>query len=353
MVAGETDLSGDRTLRGHTFQFPRLLDNAFVVPSMYVGSSVEFFRQAGVTATIPTPTGGSQSTTFDREITFVKLNYGVDFRPSRYFSFGLETDYLAEVGSNGNTLFTWGGSGSFDFRPNLKIRIVRSERTGSQLALRANATLQQGIRALPLGLLVNISNQLQEATATPQATAEFADCLRRANIQCLETSGDDISATRRRNGGGAAVAFAQALGRYAGFQLAFGVEGASTSVSLPQGSGQKTELASGETVLYAGIAPSLNFYPKLPVGLTVEYRVENTKSTYDANPSLGVAAETAVSATSHRVNGGLYYTGRRDLMLGWLAGANFNRDVVRSMQNVESDPRAFVFAAQFDMRYFF
>ncbi|MBM4360007.1 MAG: hypothetical protein FJ096_18030 [Deltaproteobacteria bacterium] len=353
MVTGETDQSGARTLRGHTFQLPRLVENAFPVASMYVGSSVEFFQQAGVTATLPSPTGGTQSTTFDREITFVKLNYGVDFSPSRYFSFGLEADYLAEVGANGNTLFTWGGSGSFDFRPNLKIRLLRSERTGSQLAVRGSGSFQRGIRAMPLGLLVNISNQLQEATATPESTAEFAACLREANISCLETSGDDITATRQRNAGGGTLAFAQALGRYAGFQLAFGVEGGGATVTLPEGSGQKTTLESTETVVHFGISPSLNFNPKLPVGLTVEYRFERNGSTYDPNASLGIAAETSVAAVSHRVNGGLYYTGRRDLMLGWLAGAHFNRDVVRSMQNVNTDPRAFVFAAQFDMRYFF
>lgn len=349
----ETELSGARTLKGHTFHIPRLVDNAFILASMYVGSSVEFFSQDGVTMAIPSTTGASQSVTFDRAITFVQLNYGVDFRPSSYVTFGVEADYLAEVGANGNTLFTWGGAGSFDIRPNLKVRLARSERTGSQLALRAGASIQRGLRAMPLGLLVNISNQLQEATATPEALAEFSDCLRQANIACLQTSGSDITASRKRTGGRLALAFAQALGQYAGVQASVGLEAAGTAVTLPEGGGVTTSLESGETVVHVAVSPGLNFAPKLPLGLTFEYRYENNKSKYDANPSLDLGADTSASASSHRLNGGVYYTGRRDLLLGWLAGANFNRDVVRSMQNVETDPRAFVFAAQFDMRYFF
>jgi len=352
MVPGESALQGDRTLLGHTFQYPRLLDNAFVAASFYVGSSVEFYHQAGVTARVPTTSGTTDTITFDRDITFVKLNYGVDMRPSEYFSFGVDADYLAEVGTNGQTLFTWGGSGGFDLRPNAKIRIVRGDETGSQLAIRGYGSFQGGIRAMPLGLLIDISNQIRAATQDP---ATLADCLIQANFGCLPTPdvASDITASRKRFGGGAALAYAQALGRYAGVQLATGVEGGSTTVTLPLGGGQTTNLESSETVLYAGIAPSLNFAPLLPVGLTYEYRFELNKSTYDANATVGLTEATNVSAVSHRMNWGLYFTGRRDLMLGWLAGVSYLQDQVRSMQSAATDPRAFVFAAQFDMRYFF
>jgi len=51
--------------------------------------------------------------------------------------------------------------------------------------------------------------------------------------------------------------------------------------------------------------------------------------------------------------GGVYYTGRRDLSLGWIAGLSFLEDADRSLHEAEAHPDAFVFAAQFDMRYFF
>jgi len=354
MVEGETEQAGGRTLLGHTFPLTRLVDSPFVVGNMYVGSSVEFFHQPGVSVRIPSPTtpGGTSTETFDRNISFVKLNYGVDFRPSEYFSFGLDADYLAEVGSNGLSLFTWGGGGSFDFRPNAKIRVLRSERTGSQLALRAHASFQQGIRVLPLGLLVNVSERLEDVVSDPTAAQDLANCLAAAQIVCVVTD-EDITAKRQRNGGGASVAYGQALGRYAGFQVSLGLEGASTAVTLPSGGGESTSLDASDLAFHIGVAPSLNFYPKVPLGLTFEYRYQLDKSTYSANTEFGVVDGTVVSAGSHRMNAGLYYTGRRDLMLGWIAGANFNRDSARSMQNAETDPRAFVFAAQFDMRYFF
>jgi hypothetical protein len=354
MVEGETDRSGGRTLLGHTFHLSRLVDSPFVVGNIYVGSSVEFFHQPGVSVRIPSLTGGTLTETFDRNISFVKLNYGVDFRPSEYFSFGLDADYMVEVGSNGLTLFTWGGGGSFDFRPNAKIRVLRSERTGSQVAIRAHASFQQGIRALPLGLLVNVSERLKAVASDPTlpTAQDLANCLAAAKIDCV-VSAEDITASRQRHGGGASVAYGQALGRYAGVQLSLGLEGASTAVSLPVGEGQSTSLDASDLAFHVGVAPSLNFYPKLPLGLTLEYRYQLDKSTYSANTKIDVADGTVVSAVSHRMNGGVYYTGRRDLMLGWIAGVNFNRDAARSMQNAETDPRAFVFAAQFDMRYFF
>ena len=352
MVPGESDLSGARTLSGHTFLYPRLFDNAFVASSFYVGSSVEFYHQTGITARVPTINGTSDTISFDRDLTFVKLNYGADMQLSEYVSLGLDADYLAEVGTNSETLFTWGGSGGFDVRPSAKVRLVRSDSTGSQLAFRGYGTFQAGIRAMPLGLLIDISNQIVAATQDPVA---LATCLVQANFGCLQTPdvASDITASRKRFGGGGALAYAQALGRYAGGQFAVGVEGASTDVTLPLGGGQKTTLASRELLLYAGIAPSLNFYPLLPLGLTYEYRVELNKSSFDANPTVGLTDPTKVSAVSHRMNWGLYYTGRRDLMLGWLAGVSYLQDVVRSMQSAATDPRAFVFAAQFDMRYFF
>ena len=89
------------------------------------------------------------------------------------------------------------------------------------------------------------------------------------------------------------------------------------------------------------------------MGLVFEYRFQLDKQSYTANAKANITEEEGVSAISHRMGWGLYYTGRRDLLLGWIAGINFLQDVDRALNEAEDQPDAFVFAAQFEMRYFF
>ncbi len=349
MVPGETLESGARTLQGHTFQYPRLLDNAFTAASFYVGSSIEFYQQKEVLDSFHLPDGSTQPFLFDRDLGFIKLNFGVDFHPAEPFTFGLDANYLAEIGANEISLFTHGGHTGFEFRPNLKLRVFRSEASGSQLALRAHANLQRGLGAVPQGLLVELAKEITTIAADPKR----AVCLAEAAFDCAlgdaSSLSDAIQLTRSRNGGGGSIAFAQALGSYLGGQLALGLEGASTTVSTSL----TGDVDSSGMLFYAGIAPSLNLHPTLPVGMVFEYRFELDKSSYDANPAAGIAEAVDVTAKSHRLGGGLYYTARRDLMLGWIAGMSFLEDVAHSMELAAEHPQAFVFAAQFDMRYFF
>lgn len=351
MIGGESDESGDRTLLGHTFHYPLLLDNAFTAASIYVGSSIEFYHQGDVPAQVKAEDGTIlKDFTFDRDLGFVRLRYGVDFQPSQYFSFGLESDYLAEVGANEETLFLYGGQTGFDFRPNLKVRLVRNEKTGSQLGLRAHGTFQGGIRAVPQGLLTELEKQL----STIANDIEKQKCLVAADFECAFAAagtdmGEAIKLTRKRYGGGGSLNYAQALNKYLGGQASIGIEGATTTVSAPivgdiEASGLRFHLAA---------SPSLNLYPKLPVGLVFEYRFQLDKQNYAGNEKANISEEEGVSAISHRMGWGLYYTGRRDLLLGWIAGINFLQDVDRALNEAEDQPDAFVFAAQFEMRYFF
>jgi len=351
MVKDESDRTGDRTLKGHTFHYPRLFPNAFTAASFYVGSSIEFYHQGDVPGRVTSDTGEVlDEFVFDRDLGFVRLRYGIEFQPHKAVSFGLDADYLAEIGANEETLFLYGGQTGFDFRPNLKIRLVRSARYGSQLGLRAHGTFQAGIRAVPQGLLSLLEAQLN---AIASSTTK-QKCLVAADFNCVFADAasdvsEAITLTRKRNGGGASLNFAQSLNRYLSGQLSIGLEGAKTVVSAPF----VGDINASGLQFHAGISPAINLYPKLPVGLVYEYKLQYDKQTYDPNAAAGIATEQSVSALSHRMGFGLYYTGRRDLMLGWIAGLNFLQDVDRALNEVESQPNAFVFAAQFEMRYFF
>jgi len=335
MVMGETAENGDRTLRAHTFHYPRLITNAFTAANFFVGTSVELYHQADRIARFENPGGGVTQLNYNLDLAFVRVRYGVDFQLASPFTIGLDADYLAEVGANETSLFLHGGQTGFDFRPNIKWRLYRNEDTGSQLAFGANASFRGGVRAVPQGLLADLSAQA------------LAGAL---NFQTLDFEG--MSVSRGRNAGGVTLAYAQALGAAAGLQIAVGGEAGRKTVS----NSRVGDVDATSMSFHAGLAPSLNFAPSFPIGLTLEYRFELDRDTYDGNELAEVEPGSETVAKGHRFGAGLYYTGRRDLMLGWIGGLALLEDreaAIGSVTETPDAPDAVLLSAQFDMRYFF
>lgn len=342
LVGGETEMNGARTLGGHTFQYPRLFDTAFTATNFHVGSSVEVFHQGDVRTSITQLDGSDEELTYDRDLVFLRMDYGVAFAPHEAVTLGLDADYLIEVGANQQAIILYGGQTGYDFRPAAKLRLYRSDELGLQLALKGFGTFSGGIRAVPTGLLTHLGERDEEEEA----------CLA-TDVGCAvadEDVGSAMAITRERKGGGGSLNFAKSVGRFLGAQLSVGLEGARASVTSPD-TGPVT--ATG-LVFTAGASPSLNFYPGWPIALTLEYRFEWHRNAYDANAEAGLPDGIVLTAKGHRFGGGIYYTGRRDLLLGWSAGASLLEDAERGPEEVgNQQPDALLFAAQFDMRYFF
>jgi len=74
---------------------------------------------------------------------------------------------------------------------------------------------------------------------------------------------------------------------------------------------------------------------------------------YDKNPGAGIAEGVGETNVNHSVAAGLYFTGRRDLQLGWILNGNFYQQSARIGTAVEDQPVAAILTAQFTMRYFF
>ena len=349
MVEGESSETGDRTLSGHTFHYPRLIDNAFTATNFHVGTSVEFYHQGGVRTTFEQADGSVEELRYDRDLAFVRLHYGVDFQVIEAFTIGLDADYLVEVGANEESLFLHGGQTGYAFRPNFKWRIFRGVESGSQVSLRVHASLSGGVRAVPQGVLVELARQL-DTIAGDEARAR---CLAEGALSCAfdgDTElGAAISVSQGRNGGGGTLTYAQALGQYAGFQVAGGGEAAKKTVVTPS----LGDVVATDMAFHAGLSPSLNFAPGFPVGLTAEYRFDWQRSTYEANEMASIDSGAQATTTGHRWAAGVYYTGRRDLMLGWIAGISLLQDDVLTEDPMSEQPDALVPSAQFDMRYFF
>jgi hypothetical protein len=231
----------------------------------------------------------------------------------------------------------------------MKFRLVRGTEAGAQLALQPFVMISGGIRAVPQGLLRVLADQIQEIAVSQERT----QCLVEADFNCAfdrdANLGESIKLTQRRYGGGASLNYAQALNRHLGGQMSVSLGGASATTSATF----LDNVASSHMLFKFGISPAINLHPIAPLGLTLEYRFELDKASYDPNETAGIPQGADVSASGHRGAAGLYYTGRRDLMLGWIAAIASMQDTGRSLYDAATEPSAFTFAAQFDMRYFF
>lgn len=356
MVSGETDEDGDRTLRGHSFPYARLVDSPFNATNLYAGTSMELYRQKDVRSVFQRPGGESQELRYDRNLAYLRLRYGFDLAIVEAFGVGLDADFLAEVGANSESLMLRGGQTGYAFQPRAIVRLHRSE--GSQWALRGHATIGGGIRAIPHGMLHSLAGEVDAIAADP----ERSGCLAAGDLDCaLGGEGLDASQIRRRRyGGGGALTFGHAFGRAASVQIAAGAEGARQILETAWAGA----LRATQLVAYAGIAPAVDFGPGFPVGINAAYRFEVQRSAYDASEALGLERGVATLAKNHRLSGGLSYTGRRDLMLGVTAGVAFLQDVDSSVLELASSPAsdssvvteqpaALLLSGQLEMRYFF
>lgn len=354
MVAGEDAMSGARTLRGHTFALPRLLPGgAFAASSFYVGTSAEFYRQPGVSGR--DPEGNAME--YERNLAFVRMRYGIDYAIHDRLAVGLDADYLAMVGANESSILLYGGQTGYDFRPHLRGVVFRDTDSGSQLAVTGYATIEGGIRAVPQGALNDINDQIQGFDQE-----DAAGCIESMSTDCAQLDTDvasSLAVTQSRRGGGGGLTFAQALGSMLGLQLGATFEAAQKAVQ----SGAIGSASALDLRFSAGLAPTLDLGKDFPVGAALAYRFEWNESRWDPNANLGLPDGGKVLAMYHRTSGGLYYTGRRDLMLGWTGGFAVLQDSERAIATpgtgnpdasvLAPQPDAMLFSGHFDLRYFF
>lgn len=304
--------SGTRTLLNHTFPQPTLLDTAFVTTQFGVGTELGVFLQPGLQVN-----GG----TYDRNLTFIKESFSTDIAPMEYFNIGLDADYLALVGVGGDAFLRDGGATAFEFRPGARVHLFREKSWGTQLGLHAYGIIGGGIRLAPGGLIGKIGEDLSDPT-DPDFQKRVT-CLANEDLGCAFPDLDPITlmkSDRSEAGGALSVNWAQALTRVIGGQFTVGASMTSESETGPGYERSSTPLA-----VFGGLGGSLNLDPDVPIGGTVEYKFTYRNQSYDyaAQPAGAYLAADSNSSMSHGVAAGLYYTGRRDLQLGWLVAGDF------------------------------
>jgi hypothetical protein len=276
----------DRTMKGHTFLYPILQEGAF--NTMHFG-----IRQGFAYASFPNvPLGSLGSVGLSASGVIENFDLGVKILPWLGV-YGTAEGQVA-LGTNIDSLLLAGGNFSFSGNAGLVLRIARIESTGTELTARAFGGGGTGRDASIVGLV--------DALFSAGGKAAFGDVLN-GNL------GRFLLTPTGNNTFGGSVHAAQAIGKYFGAQAA--VEGDSTRQSVSPFNpatnanvSQTTSIGTFKTTVGVDVdgAPG-----GVPLGAMAEYELE-----YDAASGAGTSASTL----SHFVGVGLYYTARRNLVLG-------------------------------------
>ncbi len=355
-MPGEDAETGGRTLVGHTFLVPTFIDHAFTTTVFSVGTGLGLYSQPNNSGIDPA-TG--KSFTYDVNMGFIDERFAFGWAPVEQVQIHLDSRYVAIVGGNEQGILLFGGKTSYGFQPGLRVRLWRGKESGTQLTLHAYGRIEGGIQLRPAGLLEALAAQVEALKTDPAAQSKAAACLAAGNFGCaLPSVSDPLGSMTRTDatyGGGGALNLAQALGRYAGAQFSGGASVGSSTLKLKALDRTAITLADYELSsmpweLHLGLAGTLNFAPSVPLGLKAEYQFMRTSESFKIN-----GADTALSRvqTDHAVAAGIYYTGRRDLQLGWFVAGIFTKSTLADSNTPADEPGRAILTGQFEMRYFF
>jgi len=345
-------------LKGHTFVPGSLIDSAFV--ETHLGLGVELGHQwaSGVNFNDP-----SSTTSYTRSLGVTTEHLSTGLALSERVELGLDATYASYVDSDVQTAVEYGNQSAWELRPGLRIRAFRSPTSGTQIGLHLYGDFSGGSRQNPLGVLGEVATEFA-ANPTPTQAA----CLGAGDLSCSFTNGAYNPATAsqyntRQLGGGATVNLAQAFSSLFGVQAAAGLEIAGASAYGPGSTvGSTNTVGSVVVTAHAGLAASFDFGPTVPLVFMGEYRFtfvnETTAETAGTTTTMGLDAGVAQVFT-HSLAGGLYYTGRRDLILGAVLNASFTTSGINYDDTTTGDvasvanPPVTTLSGQIAATYFF
>jgi hypothetical protein len=343
-----------RTLKGHTFVTPFLVDSAFNQRS--VGLSLETGRQwnYGVIPSYPSCPAMSMlspscSWQFDQATSTAAQVYSFGWALGERIELGASVSYRTLLSSDVSSLLYFGGQSSWGVQPAVRIRLVRSPQSGTQLALRLYGNFGGDNQQSPAALLAEIAAEANTIAGDMNRT----QCLGSLQIGCALNKGFDAQAaasTRRTlYGAGVSLNLAQAFNSLFGFQASLSLEPGYRTTTVAAG------LNSIPFTFHVGVAPSLYFGPKVPLTLAAEYLLTVSGEPPSSTAAQGGADGTVVTIQSGVV-GGLYYTYHQDFTLGLLfSGTFYTQSINYSDPTIPTAvlPPETALAFQTSARYFF
>jgi hypothetical protein len=327
-----------RSLKGHAFLYPALIEAPFVTSSIRLATEIGAFAQRGVSATssIDTPFVSSP-VIYDRDPRFVQQHFGVGVAVSQYLGFDFDGSYAALVGGNEQSAFLYGSSSGDDLRVGTRIKILRLAGLGTQIGARVYGLLQNNTRLRPASLLEEIARENKTGT-----DATRNECLAAGDFSCAFAKGfsasDALRISRAQYGGGLSVSAAQPLGTRFGIIASLGADFSAAKLTSLAGNVSSTPIS-----VYAGLAPSVDLAPTLPLGAMLEYRILHQNESFSGSNN---APGGSAGSDQHSVAAGVYYTGRPELQLGFIFAGTFT-----TTSNTE--PLTSVLSGRLSARYFF
>lgn len=274
-----------RTQKHHAFIAPFLSDSALVT------SHFEF-RQGAAILSVPSFTDPRyEDTTYDLMMIGAGQSIDVGVRFLWFLGAYAHVDGVAALGANAESALYTGASAALDWEAGGHAMLFRSKKLGMQISLRAKVLGRQSTAVAP----------------GPLVDAFIAD-----PVDTVEELGDGelvnyLVSSQSNIWGGGSLNFAQAFNRMFSVQGSFEVSGGAQTFKSFDGSDVQTSVTALQ--LGAGLTGTLDGWPWFPVAAQVEYRWDE----------LLAMTDDADAIDTHRLGGGLFYSGHPDLVLGVVA----------------------------------
>jgi hypothetical protein len=336
------------------FSTPFLIDSAFI--TSHVGLGVELGHEwvYGVIAqAYSNATGGMMDGyQYDAGLGVTTEYASIGVAINERTEVGLDASYSSLLPSDANSALLFGGQNAWTLRPGLRARLVSSQATGTQLSLHLYGNFGSGTIQNPQAVLDEIAGAIGTV-----ANSSNTACLGSGDLPCAFPSGFNLQSAVRSvstfAGGGATFSLAQAVSQSFGLQFALGAE-----LAYGWNDVGGAEFASTPIAFHAGLAPSYDLGPTVPITLMGEYlfTVDVVPTAASSSTQSGVLSGDAGTITTiqNALVAGAYYTGRSDFSLGALFTATFAQSS-QSFADSTSEGQAPITAitGQVAARYFF
>lgn len=283
---GTPTQGGRRVLKHHVFIAPATFGSSFVTTHIGVRARVG----TTIAPNLPTNTGS-----FDIETTTLAETLDFGLKVTDWLGLFVTGGVRTLIGSNLRALVYDGATYDLGGQGGLLARLVHSERSGTQLSLRAMAGYTSGRVATLLPVFEQaipggdpFKGELSDAVRTPFTTFNY----------------------------GAGFAFAQSFGRLFGLQAYAGLGGGSLSADPYDRATGRRVTSTAKSVTYAlGVAPSFDFNAfHVPIAVVPEYVLSRAASSAQIRGG-------GDFDTLHNLSLGVYYSGRKTLQVGLIGSA--------------------------------
>jgi hypothetical protein len=336
-------------LRGHPFVTPVLIDSAFTQTHVGVGVELGHRWDYGTISVYP-PTGAPYVFQFDQSTGLASQYLSLGVAIADRFEIGFDGSYTSQLAGDPSSSLVFGAKSAWTFRPGVRIRILRSPATGTQLGVHVYGDFAGESQTSPAGLLGEIAVEAGAIAASMPRT----NCLGAGDLSCALTSttfdaSGASSTTRTLLRGGATLSLAQGAASIFGVQAALGLEAGHRNVTHAG-----STVGSTPVTFHAGAAPSFDFgRVGVPIALMAEYLFTRISEAAAASSDTMGVDGTSTTYQNDLVFGA-YYTGRADLTVGAL----LRYTVVASSTSYSDGTSAVgapvrILAGQVAARYFF